>query len=95
MSFRITLLRLGDRGQSRRRRCNLKLGNGLGANLQEGFGVPAAALDICSQTQPAITGKAGIGGYGIGVRLRHLCLPLATATLEPVQPRSVRRLILL
>jgi hypothetical protein len=28
--------------------CNLKLGYDLGADLQQGFGVPAAAPDICA-----------------------------------------------
>ena len=39
---------------------NLKLGYDLGANLQQSFGVFAAALDLCTQTQPTLNDKAGI-----------------------------------
>ena len=60
---------------------NLKLGYDLGANLQQSFGVPTATADICAQTQSALTGNAGIDRDGLGVRVRHYCLSLATAKL--------------
>ena len=66
----------------------------MGANLQQGFGVPAAAPDICSQTQPALSRKAGIDGDGLGVPLRHCCLSLATPGIESFTP-LLRRVVLL
>jgi hypothetical protein len=46
-----------DRSQSRRARRNRKPGNGLGTNLQQSFGVPTAAPDICAQPQPTLGGE--------------------------------------
>src|SRR5262249_7507191 len=77
----------GSRSQSCSSRCNLKLGNDLGTNLQQSLGVPAAAPDIFDQRQPARTGKAGIDGYGLAVRVRYWRLPLATHAITPRHPR--------
>ena len=60
---------------------NLKLGYDLGANLQQNFGVPTAALDICAHAQSALNGRAGIDRDGFSVHVRHYCLSLATAKL--------------
>jgi hypothetical protein len=49
--------------------------------LQQSLGVPTAA-DICAQTQPTLIGNAGIVRDGLGLRLRHYCLSLATPTIE-------------
>jgi hypothetical protein len=73
--FRSGFCAPGDRGQSRSGGCNHKLGNDLGTNLQQNAGVPASAFDICAQRQPALTGKAGIDGNDLGVRVRHYCFP--------------------
>jgi len=85
----------GDRSQPRRGRCNLKLGNDWGANLQQGFGLPAAGSDLCAQTQPALDDNKGIDRYGVGIRVRDHRFSLATPAIESIQPRSVRHLILL
>src|SRR5215470_14945274 len=48
-------------------------------------------LDICSETQPALTGKARIDSYGLGIRVRHCCLCLATPAIALLTLR-LRRL---
>ena len=72
---------------------DLKLGYGLGTDLQQGFGVPTAALDICARTEPTLTGNAGIDRDGLGVRVRHYCLCLGTPAIEPrtLGPCHLRR----
>ena len=57
-------------------------GMGWGIDLQQSLGVPAAAPDICSQTRSSLAGNTGTNHYGLGVRVRHYCLPLATAAVE-------------
>ena len=64
----------GGRSESCGGRCNSKLGNDLRTNLQQNFGVPTAAPDICAQTQTTITGNSGIDRDGLGVRVRHYCV---------------------
>ena len=75
-----------DRSQFRGRRCNRELGNrlGVGADLQQGFGMPAAGSDICVQTGPALNDNEGVDRDGLGVRLRHYRLPLATPAIALV-----------
>jgi hypothetical protein len=72
---------------------NLKLGYDLGANLQKSVGVSTAASDICAQPQPALNGNTGIDRDGLGVRVRHYCLLVATPAIEPraLGPRHLRR----
>ena len=72
----------GSRSQSCSSRCNLKLGNDLGTNLQQSLGVPAAAPDICSRTQSRLTGNAGIERDGLVVRVRHYCVSLGTPAVR-------------
>src|SRR5262249_30218777 len=71
-----------DRSESRGGSCNRKLGNGLGTDLQQGFGVPAAGSDICDQRQPALNGKARIDRDGLGVCVRYYCLFLAACSIK-------------
>jgi hypothetical protein len=91
VSFRTSLCAWGDRRQSCRGRCNLKLGYGLGTGLQQNFGVPTAALDICAQAQPALYGRAGIDRDSFSVRVRHYSLSLATPAITLLTLR-LRRL---
>ena len=71
-----------DRSESRRGRCNLKLGNDWGANLQQGFGLPAAGSDLCAQTQPALDDNKGIDRYGVGILVCDHRFPVAPAPVE-------------
>jgi hypothetical protein len=68
----------GGRSQSRSGRCNRKLGNDWGADLQQNAGVPTAAPDICIQAQPTITCMAGIDCHGLDLRLHYYRLSLGT-----------------
>jgi len=72
----------GSRSQSCSSRCNLKLGNDLGTNLQQGFGVPTVAPDLCAQTQPTLDDNEGIDRYGVGIHVRDHRFPLAPAPVE-------------
>jgi hypothetical protein len=54
----------------------------MGANLQQGFGVSAAAPDIYAEPQPTLNGNAGIDRDGFGVRVRYHCLSVATHTID-------------
>jgi hypothetical protein len=81
--YRTSLLRSGGRSQSPGGRCNRKLGNDWGTNLQQSFGVPTAALDIRAQTQPALNDNAGYDRDSFSLCVRHYCLPLGTPAIEP------------
>ena len=74
---------------SRRGDSNLRgdLRYDLGTNLQQSFGVPTAASDICAQTESALAGNAGIVRDGVGVRVRHYGLSLGTPAIESLTLR--------
>jgi hypothetical protein len=52
-----------------------------GASLQQDLGVPVVAADFCFKTQQPFTHTQGVDRDGLGVCLRHYCLPLGTPAL--------------
>jgi hypothetical protein len=62
------------------------MGHGLGTILPQGFGVSAAAPDICAEPQPTLTGNAGIDRDGFGVHVRDQCLFVATHAIDSTAP---------
>ena len=61
---------------------NLNWGMIWGTNLQQSLGVSATAPDIRVQTDPTLSDNASIDRDGLGVRVRHYCLCLATPAVE-------------